>query len=91
MTVELKNESTGVKHFLEAINELSNIDNSLNEEVDNFAKSIRDRYLSNNKLEKERILNGIEEAVQEIKDIESGKIKENELETIDNFLAKYKW
>lgn len=90
MTVELKNESTGVKHFLEAINELSNIDNSLNEEVDNFAKSIRDRYLSNNKLEKERILNGIEEAVQEIKDIESGKIKENELETIDNFLAKYK-
>ncbi len=45
-------------------------------------------------IEKKRILDGIEEAVQEVNEIEegikSGRIDESKLQTMDDFLKKYK-
>lgn len=94
MIVELKNESIGVKHFLEVINELSNIDNSklniLDKEIDNFANSLRDKYLTTKKREKEEILDNIRGAIREVKAIESGKIDKSSLKTLDDLLAEYK-
>ena len=49
MTIELKNESAGVHKFLEVINELSGIDNSLDKEVSKFAQSVKERYLKSQK------------------------------------------
>ena len=45
-------------------------------------------------IEKKRILDGIEEAVNEVNEVEegikSGRIDENKLQTMDDFFKKYK-